>query len=53
MSNTTARTVKDTVLGLADTRKVKDLRPDIVDPSRDTHGMTTDFGLKIEDPENW
>ncbi|KIJ44122.1 hypothetical protein M422DRAFT_252616 [Sphaerobolus stellatus SS14] len=53
MSSSVARTVKDTVLGLADTKKVKDMRPDIVDPSKDDVGMTTDFGIKIEDPENW
>jgi len=53
MSSSIARTVKDTVMGVADTKKIKDMNPYISDPSRDNHAMTTDFGIKIQDPENW
>lgn len=52
MASTAFTTLKDTVMSVAETKKIKDLANDITAATKGQN-MSTDFGVKIQDPENW
>ena len=47
--------MKESIAGVSDTKKIKDLRHNIRDPhgAEANERMRTDHGTKIADPENW
>ncbi|GJJ12175.1 catalase A [Clathrus columnatus] len=49
---TTFSALKDTVMSITDTKKVKDLSYEIC-PAPKGQKMTTDYGVKVSDPDNW